>query len=339
MISRGQNDGADFQFKPFRHLSMGIQRDGVSAARLNALKTLTAIPAIEAAIRFFLSNFFPKAQFDFLEVAVSPGQIEFRHTCPGFLGGIFGDGTIDRMFVGQGCSAFCHVFFVEAADNGFGRFTACRNGLNGDSGTGLQIAPGKNPFSPGFVGDRVHFNRAPPGKFQTRNVFQRGKVGPLTDGRDELIDIHIKIAARNGDGAPPARCIGFAQFHANAPQSDQSTAFNQCGLWRAKVGQGNAFGLRRLDFILPGRHLGPRTTVQNGHGFGPQSNGCARYVNGHIAAPHDGHVVAHRRGAFQVHFSQKINALTDTLRFFSGNVQTDPLVGAEGQINRFVVPI
>ena len=233
----GQNDRPHLKVQHFPLLPMGFQGDRAGAAGLHALVALAAVAAVQAAVGFGLAGFLGQALFHLVKIAPARFGGQFAHfgACRHrFVGW---NRAVDRIVTLDGLASGSYVDAVEIALDGLGCFLAGRNGADGHPGSGLQVAAGKNAFPAGGIGDGVHLGGAPAGELQVLNRVDGRQVRPLADGRNQLVDIQIVLAARDRHGATASRGIRFAQLHADAAQSTHPAVGGQNLLGGGQVGQ------------------------------------------------------------------------------------------------------
>ena len=196
--------------------------------------------------------------------------------------------------------------------------------------------PAKTPGALGGVSDRVDLDRAIAREGEAGDVFKGREVRPLADGRDQLIAFDLKLAAGDGHGPLAAGGIRFGQLHADAAQPDHPAVPGQHFLGRGEIGDAHPLGFRRLDLLLPGRHLAAGAAVDDGRLFCAEAYGRAGDVDGDVAAADDRHLAADPGHAGEVDLAQEVHALADAVGLLARHPELDPLMGPQCQVDRLV---
>ena len=144
---------------------------------------------------------------------------------------------------------------------------------------------------------------------------------------DDGVHIHGELAALLLDGAAAAGGVGFAQLHLHAGDGlDEAVVIGQ-NLHRVAQGlEDDAILLGVLHFLLTGGQLGHAAAVDDVDGLGTQTQGAAGSVHGHVAAAHNGDLLAGADGGLaggqislhQVGAGQELVGRVDALQALAG---------------------
>ncbi len=135
------------------------------------------------------------AQFHFLEVTAPFRSRQSRHLGAGGFGRAEWNRPVEWVVFRNRFAAFRHVATLDIAQDGFGGFLAGRDGSDGHPRTALHVTAGKDAFPAGGIGYGVHVRGAPPREFNAGHIFEGRKVRLLTDGRHQLVDLDVILAA------------------------------------------------------------------------------------------------------------------------------------------------
>ncbi len=329
--ARAQNDRSDQELALQRLL---VVDDGLGETGVHALQALAAVAAVDAAAGLAATGGFVVSELHFHEVALALGDRQLGHVRPRPPGFAAGHGAVARMLILDRLATGGQVAAVDVAPNGFGRFLAGRHGADRDPWAGQQVAAGEHARPSRGVGDGVGLGRAVAREAQTGDLFERREVRTLADGRNDLVAYDLEFAAGDRHRPPPAGRIRLGQLHADAAQPLHPSLAGEDFLRRGQIGDLDAFGFRRADFLLPGRHLFARAAVEDGDRFGSEPDGRARDIDGDVSAADDGDLPADPGHASEVHLAQEVDALAHAVGAFAGNAELDTLVGAEGEVDR-----
>ena len=148
-------------------------------------------------MRFRLTGGRRVTQFDFLEVAATLRSRQSRHLGAGGFGRAERNRPVKRIVFRNRFAVFRHVATLDVAQDRFGGFLAGRDGSDGHPRTALHVTTGEDAFPAGGIGYGVHFRGAPAREVNAGHVFEGRKVRLLTDGRHQLVDFDVILAARN----------------------------------------------------------------------------------------------------------------------------------------------
>ena len=137
------------------------------------------------------------AQLHFRKVAAALFNRQLGHPGACLLRLVLGNRTVHRIgYLGR-LTALGQVAAVQVPHHGLGRLEALGNRANGHPGARLQITAGKHALAAHGIGHRIGLGRAPARKFQTGHILDGCKVRTLADGRDQLVNFDLVLAARN----------------------------------------------------------------------------------------------------------------------------------------------